>query len=95
MRTGRPIAPLSVTVEERAPGRVGSPAQNRASAGAALAHRAGMRGWSAQHRELEDAIRHYLDLNNRHPKPLIWTKTAEQILESVAVFCKRISNSGH
>jgi transposase len=46
-------------------------------------------------RELEDAIRHYLELNNRHPKPFIWTKTADQILESVARFCKRISNSGH
>jgi benzoyl-CoA reductase/2-hydroxyglutaryl-CoA dehydratase subunit BcrC/BadD/HgdB len=28
-------------------------------------------------RELEDAIRRYLDLSNRHPKPLVWTKTAD------------------
>ena len=45
--------------------------------------------------ELQDAIRHYLELNNRHPKPFIWTKTADQILESVAQFCKRNSDSGH
>jgi hypothetical protein len=42
---------------------------------------------------LQDAIRSYLDHHNRNPKPFIWTKTADQILESVARFCKRISNS--
>lgn len=46
-------------------------------------------------RELEDAIRRFLALNNHHPKPFIWTKTADQILDSVARFCKRISNSRH
>ena len=46
-------------------------------------------------KELEDAIRRYLDLNNRNPRPFMWTKTADQILESVARFCHRISNSGH
>ena len=34
--------------------------------------------------ELEDAIRGYLELNNRHPKPFVWTKTAEEILNSLA-----------
>src|SRR6266850_508463 len=53
------------------------------------------RGVHRSTRELQDAIRHYLELKNRHPKPFIWTKTADQILESVARFCKRISNSGH
>jgi len=46
-------------------------------------------------RELEAAIHAYLEHHNRHPKPFIWTKTADQILDSVARFCKRISNSGH
>jgi transposase len=46
------------------------------------------RGVHRSTRELRDAIRHYLELNNRHPKPFIWTKTADQILESVARFCK-------
>src|ERR1700680_1588400 len=53
------------------------------------------RGVHRSTRELQDAIRAYLEHHNRHPKPFCWTKTADQILESVARFCKRISNSGH
>ncbi|MGA7761878.1 MAG: IS630 family transposase, partial [Candidatus Binataceae bacterium] len=53
------------------------------------------RGVHRSTRELQDAIRHYLELNNRHPKPFIWTKTADQIFESVARFCKGTSDSGH
>ena len=53
------------------------------------------RGVHRSTRELQDAIRHYLEPNNRHPKPFIWTKTADQILESVARFCKPTSDSGH
>jgi transposase len=46
-------------------------------------------------RELERAIRQYLDIYNEDPKPFVWTKTADEILASVARFCKRISDSGH
>ena len=53
------------------------------------------RGAHRSTRELEDAIRRYLELSNRNPKAFIWTKTADQILESLGRFCKRISNSGH
>jgi transposase len=53
------------------------------------------RGVHRSTRELQTAIRTYLEHHNRHPKPFIWTKTADQILDSVARFCKRISNSGH
>jgi transposase len=53
------------------------------------------RGVHRSTRELQDAIRAFLDHHNRHPKPFIWTKTADQILESVARFCKQISDSGH
>jgi transposase len=53
------------------------------------------RGVHRSTRELQDAIRAYLEHHNRHPKPFRWTKTADQILESVARFYKRISNSGH
>jgi len=45
--------------------------------------------------ELERAIRQYLDLNNREPKPFTWTKSADEILASLARFCKRTSDSGH
>ena len=45
--------------------------------------------------ELERAIRQYLNTYNENPKPFIWTKSADEILASVARFCKRISDSGH
>jgi transposase len=62
---------------------------------AALTEKQLRRGAHRSTRELEDAIRRYLEICNRHPKPFIWTKTADQILESVARFCKRSPNSGH
>ncbi|MGD0291598.1 MAG: IS630 family transposase, partial [Candidatus Binataceae bacterium] len=37
----------------------------------------------------------YLQINNDHPKPFVWTKTADQILDSVARFCQRTSETGH
>jgi len=49
--------------------------------------------------ELETAIKSYLEESNRNPRPFVWTKTADQILQSVARFCRRIINgtpdSGH
>lgn len=45
--------------------------------------------------ELERAIRGYLTINNRDSKPFVWTKAADQILESIRRFCMRTSNSGH
>ena len=44
---------------------------------------------------LEQAIRDYLAINNKDPKPFVWTKSADDILAAVARFCTRISNSGH
>ena len=58
---------------------------------AALTEKQLRRGAHRSTRELEDAIRRYLELSNRNPKAFIWTKTADQILESLARFCKRIS----
>lgn len=62
---------------------------------ALLTERQLRRGIHRSTRELQDAIRRFLDHHNRDPKPFIWTKTADQILQSVARFCKRISDSGH
>lgn len=45
--------------------------------------------------ELEQAIRDYLAIYNKDPKPFVWTKSADEILQSVARFCKRINDSGH
>src|SRR5712692_6367356 len=53
------------------------------------------RGAHRSTRELEAAITQYLAVNNERPKPFVWTKTADEILASVARFCHRISNSGH
>ena len=53
------------------------------------------RGTHRSTRELERAIREYLRLHNQHPKPFVWTKTADQILDSVARFYQRTSGTGH
>jgi hypothetical protein len=45
--------------------------------------------------QLEQAIRHYRAIHNESPQPFVWTKTADDIFESIARFCKRISDSGH
>jgi transposase len=53
------------------------------------------RGAHRSTRELEQAIRSYLNIYNEDPKPFMWTKTADEILASLARFCGRISDSGH
>jgi transposase len=53
------------------------------------------RGVHRSTRELIDAIDHYLAVTNETAKPFVWTKTADEILASVARFCERTSNSGH
>ena len=46
-------------------------------------------------RQLEQAIGDFLAVHNAHPKPFVWTKTADDILNSIARFCRRINDSGH
>jgi transposase len=53
------------------------------------------RGAHRSVRELETAIRSYLEITNQSPKPFVWTKTADEILASVARFCARTSGAGH
>jgi transposase len=53
------------------------------------------RGIHRSTRELEAAIDRYVTVSNEAPKPFVWTKTADEILASVARFCHRISDSGH
>jgi len=62
---------------------------------AALTEKQLRRGVFRSTRELEQAITRYLEATNQDPKPFIWTKTADQILASIARFCVRISDSGH
>lgn len=53
------------------------------------------RGVFRSTRELETAIRRYLDVYNNRAKPFIWTKTAEEILANIARYCKRTLVTGH
>lgn len=53
------------------------------------------RGAHRSTRELEQAIRTYLRITNEDPKPFVWTKTADQIFDSLARFCQRTSGAGH
>ena len=45
--------------------------------------------------ELEDAIRRYISINNRQPKPFKWTKTADEIFAVIGRFCRRTLDTGH
>ena len=43
---------------------------------------------------LEADIRAWIDAWNQDPKPFVWKKTAEEILDSLARYCRRISGAG-
>ena len=45
--------------------------------------------------ELEPDIRRWINAWNADPKPFIWTKTANQILDTLAAYCTRITDAGH
>jgi transposase len=53
------------------------------------------RGAHRSVRELNADIRAWIETWNDDPKPYIWTKTADQILESIATYCTRINESRH
>ena len=44
---------------------------------------------------LERRIRAYLEIHNEEPRPFVWTKSADEILETVAKYCERTLASGH
>jgi hypothetical protein len=46
-------------------------------------------------RQLNTDIRAWIDTCNGNPRPFVWTKTAEQILDSIARYCDRINESRH
>jgi transposase len=53
------------------------------------------RGAFTSTEDLEAAICDYIAETNAHPKPFVWTKSADAILDNVARFCKQTSNSNH
>ena len=44
-------------------------------------------------KDLEAAIREFIDVHNEDPKPFVWTKTADQILASIARYAQRTTAS--
>ena len=53
------------------------------------------RGVHRSVRELERALKDFIAATNESPKPFVWTKSADEILESIGRFCKRTSVTGH
>jgi transposase len=45
--------------------------------------------------ELTASIQSWIDTWNDHPRPFVWTKTADEILDTIAAYCQRINDSGH
>jgi transposase len=53
------------------------------------------RGAHRSVRQLNTDIRAWIDTWNDNPRPFVWTKTADQILDSIARYCDRINESRH
>src|SRR5664280_195161 len=53
------------------------------------------RGTHRSTKELESAITDWINHWNDEPKPFVWHKSADEILDTLANYCARISDSGH
>jgi transposase len=53
------------------------------------------RGAHRSVRALNTDIRRWIDTWNQDPRPYVWTKTAEQILDSISRYCQRINQTRH
>src|SRR3954471_8974664 len=53
------------------------------------------RGAHRSVRALNADIRAWIETWNDNPRPFVWTKTADQILDSIARYCERINDSRH
>jgi transposase len=53
------------------------------------------RGAHRSVRQLNADIRAWIQTWNADPKPYVWTKTADDILDSIARYCQRINESRH
>jgi transposase len=53
------------------------------------------RGAHKSVQSLEKQIRDWITDWNDNPRPFVWKKTAEEVLESLARYCRRISDAGH
>ena len=53
------------------------------------------RGAHRSVRDLNADIRDWVETWNENPRPFVWTKTADEILDSIARYCTRINESRH
>jgi len=53
------------------------------------------RGTHRSTKELEASITRWIDTWNDEPRPFVWHKSADEILDTLAGYCARISGSGH
>jgi transposase len=47
------------------------------------------RGTFRSVKELQSAIREFIEVHNENPRPFVWTRTADQILDSMARYARR------
>lgn len=62
---------------------------------AVLSNRRIRRGSFRSTRQLETAVKEYIEEHNETPRPFIWTKSADEILDAIKRFCLRTSDSAH
>jgi transposase len=53
------------------------------------------RGTHRSVRDLVGSIRTWITSWNDEPRPFVWHKTADEILDTLATYCQRINDSGH
>jgi transposase len=53
------------------------------------------RGSHRSTKELVASIRTWITDWNENPRPFVWHKSADEILQTLAAYCERISDSGH
>ena len=53
------------------------------------------RGRHRSVRALNTDIRNWIDTWNENPRPYVWTKTADQILDAIKRYCQRTNPTGH
>jgi len=60
-----------------------------------ITQRAIRRGTFNSVKELVTKIEQYIHEYNRHPRPFVWTATADSILDKIQRLCQRISETSH
>jgi transposase len=53
------------------------------------------RGTHRSVKQLADSITAWVGMWNEDPRPYVWHKSADEIFDSLAAYCQRISESGH